>query len=89
MKKIPVRNQNEWEGEARGVWFAFRDLHYEWGNSVILFIHPAVTSLGITRQEMEYMWTLCEEMDRNSFFRIFEDSYPLYIEHLEKEYGDA
>lgn len=83
--KITVKNMNEFEAEARGVWYAFRDLHHEWGYAVKDFIHAAVSSLGITRQEVEYIWSICDEMDRNDFFEIFEDSYPLYVESLRGE----
>lgn len=86
--KIKVINQNEFEAEARGVWYAFRDLHHEWGYAVKDFIHSAVTSLGITRKEVEYMWTLCEDMDKNDFFEIFEDAYPLYVENLRENYSE-
>lgn len=86
--KIPVRNQNEWEAEARGMWFVLRDIFKEWDKSAEDFVHTAVRSLGISFDEVKFIWSICEEIDKAAFFDIFKDEYPDFVNPLNEEWDN-
>jgi hypothetical protein len=74
--KIAVKDLADWQGEARGIWLALRDVHHEWGLSAVDYCHAAVTSLGVGEDEVRYIATQIEpECDSNDFYQIFKDSF--------------
>lgn len=86
--KILVKNQNEWEAEARGMWFVLRDINKEWQKASEDFVHAAVRSLGISLDEVKFIWSICEEIDKADFFDIFNDEYQDFVSPLIEEWNN-